>query len=289
MIVDDYTRYTWVFFLVDKSDVFATFKSFVKGIHNEFETTIKRVRSDNGSEFKNTRIDELCDEFKIRHQFSAKYTPQSNGLVERKNRTLIDMARSRLSEYNVSQSCWAEVINMACYCSNRLYCHSLKEKTPYELLNGRKPNIAYFWVIGCKCYTLKKDTRLGKFEKKCDDGFLLGYSTTSKAYRVWNLTSGILEKVYDVEFDETKDSQDENENLDDVRCIQLSNAMKNMDVGDLRPRQVINEEDDQVQVLPNSNVQVDTNQASTSGSHDNVQDRVDSTSSQPNNQASASN
>ena len=114
-----------------KSDVLATFKSFVKGIHNEFETTIKRVRSDNGSEFKNTRIYELCDEFGIRHQFSAKYTPQSNDLVERKNRTLIDMARSMLCEYNVSQSFWAEAINTACYCSNRLYCHPLKEKTPY--------------------------------------------------------------------------------------------------------------------------------------------------------------
>ena len=89
--------------------MFATFKSFVKGICNEFETTIKRVRSDNGSEFKNTRIDELCDEFRIRHQFSTKYTPQSNGLVERKNRTLIDMARSMLSEYNVSQSFWPKL------------------------------------------------------------------------------------------------------------------------------------------------------------------------------------
>ena len=68
VILDDFTRYIWVFFLVDKSDVFATFKLFVKGIHNEFETTIKRVRSDNGSEFKNTRIDELCDEFRIIHQ-----------------------------------------------------------------------------------------------------------------------------------------------------------------------------------------------------------------------------
>ena len=110
VIVDDYTRYTWVFFLMDKSDMFATFKSFVKGIHNEFEITIKRVRSDNGSEFKNTRI----DEFGIRHQFLAKYTPQSNGLVERK-RTLIDMARSMLTEYNASHSFWAEAINMACY------------------------------------------------------------------------------------------------------------------------------------------------------------------------------
>ena len=107
--MDYYTRYTWVFFLVDKSDVFATFKSFVKGIHNEFETTIKRVRSDNDIEFKNTRIDELCDEFGIIHQFSAKYTPQLNGLVEGKNRTLIDMKRSMLSEYNVSQSFWPKL------------------------------------------------------------------------------------------------------------------------------------------------------------------------------------
>ena len=164
----------------------------------------------------------------------------------------------------------------------------MMEKTPYELLNGRKPNIAYFRVFGCKCYILKKDTRLSKFEKKCE-GFLLGYSTTSKAYRVWNLASGTLEEVHDVEFDETKGSQDENENLEDVRGTQLSNAMKNMDVGELRPRQVIDEEDDQVQVLSNSNVQDDTNQASTSGSHDNVQDQVASTSSQPNDQANESN
>ena len=106
VIVNDFTRYTWVFFLVDKSDVFATFKTFIKRIHNEFETTIKKVRSDNGSKFKNTRVDDLYDEFRIRHQFSAKYTPQSNGLIERKNRTLIDMARSMLSEYNVSHSFW---------------------------------------------------------------------------------------------------------------------------------------------------------------------------------------
>ena len=138
------------------------------------------MRRDNGSEFKNTRVDDLCDEFEIRHQFLAKYTPQSNDLVERKNRTLIDMARSMLSEYNVNHSFWAEAINMA----NRLYCHPMMEKTPNELLNRRKPNTAYFRVFGCKCYILKKGTRLSKFEKKCDEGFLLGYSTTSKAYRV---------------------------------------------------------------------------------------------------------
>jgi transposase InsO family protein len=145
VIVDDLTRYTWVLFLVDKNDVFTTFKTFIKRIHNEFETTIKKVRSNNGSEFKNTRINEFCDVFGIRHQFLAKYTPQSNGLIERKNRTLIDMARSMLSEYNVSHSFWAKAINTACYYINRLYyCHPMMEKTPYELLNGRKPNIIYF-------------------------------------------------------------------------------------------------------------------------------------------------
>ena len=154
-------------------------------------------------ELKNTRVDDLCDEFGIRHQFLAKYTPQSNGLVERKNRTLIGMVRSMLSEYNMSHSFQAEAINTACYYSNRLYCHPLKEKTPYELLNNKKHNIAYFRVFGCKCYILKKGTRLSKFEKKCDEGFLLGYSTTSKAYRVWNLASGTLKEVHDVEFDET--------------------------------------------------------------------------------------
>jgi transposase InsO family protein len=210
VIVDDFTRYTWVFFLGDKSETFDILKTFIKRCLNEFDTTIKKVRSDNGSELKNTRVDEICDEFGIKHQFSPKYTPQSNGLVERKNRTLIDMARSMISEYNVSDSFWAETINMSCYCSNRLYCHRMLEKTPYELLNVRRPNIAYFRVFGCKCYILKKGTRLSKFDKKRDEGFLLGYSTTSKEYRVWNNSSKIVEEVHDVEFDETNGSQDEN-------------------------------------------------------------------------------
>ena len=115
VIVDDYTRYTWVYFLNDKSDVFDLLKSFIKRVQNEFETPIKKIRSDNGSEFKNTRVDELCDELGIKHEFSPPYTPQSNGIVERKNRTLIEMARTMLCEYNVSQSFWAEAINTACY------------------------------------------------------------------------------------------------------------------------------------------------------------------------------
>jgi hypothetical protein len=115
-------------------------------------------------------------------------------------------------------------------------------------------------VFDYKCYILKKGTRLGKFDKKCDEGFLVGYSTTSKAYRVWNNSSGQLEEVHDVEFDETNGSQDEEENIEDVRGSQLVDAMKNMDIGDIRPREVIDVEDDKDQVLPSPQVQASSSQ-----------------------------
>jgi transposase InsO family protein len=226
VIVDDYSRFTWVSFLQDKSNVFETFMSFAILAQNQFDFYIKKVRSDNGSEFKNARIDEYCDDKGIKHEFSSKYTPEQNGIVERKNRTLIDMARSMLAEYNVPDSYRAEAINIACHASNRSYCHKLLKKIPYELLIGRKPNISYFRVFGCKCYILRKSSRLSKFEKTCDEGFLLGYSSNSKAYRIFNKTHGIIEEAYDVEFDETNGSQDKNENLDDVGGVNLRNAMK---------------------------------------------------------------
>jgi hypothetical protein len=235
--------------LRDKSNVFETFKSFAILAQNQFDFDINKVRSDNGPEFKNARIDEYCDDKGIKHEFSSKYTPEQNGIVERKNRTLIDMARSMLAEYNVSDSYWAEAINTACHASNRLYCHKLLKKTPYELLIGRKPNISYFRVFGCKCYILRKGSRLSKFEKKCDEGLLLGYSSNSKAYRVFNKTHGIIEEAYDVEFDETNGSLDENENLDDVGGVHLRNAMKTMAIGEIKPME---EDDDGFVVIPSS-------------------------------------
>jgi hypothetical protein len=85
----------------------------------------------------------------------------------------------------------------------------LLKKTLYELLIGRKSNISYFRVFGCKCYILRKGTRLSKFQSKCDEGFLLGYSLNSKAYHVYNQNSALVEESYDVKFDETNGSQEE--------------------------------------------------------------------------------
>jgi len=284
VVVDDYSRYTWVFFLHDKADTYDTFKKFFTRAENEFELKVKKVRSDNGSEFRNTRVEEWCDVKGIKHEFSTKYTPEQNGLVERKNRTLIDMARSMLSEYNVSDSFWAEAINTACHASNRLYCHRFHNKTPYELLIGRKPNISYFRVFGCKCYILKKGTRLSKFQSKCDEGFLLGYSSNSKAYRVYNKTHGIVEEAYDVEFDETNGSHNEQENLDDVRSDGLRNAMKNMSIGDVRPREEDEDEDGpsiSIRVNPSTSISNDQAQQivqDSSNDDSQVQDQVGSSS-----------
>jgi hypothetical protein len=150
----------------------------------------------------------------------------------------------------VSDSYWAEAINTACHSSHRLYCHKLLKKTPYELLIGRKPNISYFRVFGCKCYILRKGSRLSKFEKKCDEGFLLGYSSNSKAYRVFNKTHGIIEEAYDVEFDETNGSQDESDNIDDVGGTQLKNAMKTMAICEIKPKE--DDDENSVVVIPSS-------------------------------------
>jgi hypothetical protein len=151
------------------------------------------------------------------------------------------MAGSIFLEYNVSYSFWAKAINTACHASNRLYCYQLLKKTPYELLIGRKPNISYFWVFGCKCYILRKCTRLSKFQSKCDECFLLGYSLNNKSYRVYNQSSSLVEKTSDVEFDETNSSQEEQENLDNIDNEGLRIAMKNMTIGDVKP---IDENDD---------------------------------------------
>jgi transposase InsO family protein len=107
VIADDYSRYIWPFFLSDKSNVFSIFKSFAKRAENEFDIKIKKIRSDNGSEFKNFKIEDYCDEKGVKHEF---YTPQQNEVIERKNWTLTDMARSMLSKYNVSNNFWAETM-----------------------------------------------------------------------------------------------------------------------------------------------------------------------------------
>jgi transposase InsO family protein len=141
VIVDDYSRFTWVFFLQEKSQTQETLKGFLRWAQNEFGLRIKKIRSDNGTEFKNSQIEGFLEEEGIKHEFSSPYTPQQNGVVERKNRTLLDMVRTMLDEYKTPDRFWAKTINTTCYSINRLYLHRILKKTSYELLTGKKPNV----------------------------------------------------------------------------------------------------------------------------------------------------
>jgi transposase InsO family protein len=125
-------------------------KILIRREQKESSLPIKKVRSDNRTEFRNTQVEEFLDEEGIKHEFSTPYTPQQNGAVERKNRTLIDMARTMLDEYKTSDLFWYEAINTACHVINRLYLHKKLKKTSYELLTSNKPKVSYFRVFGCK-------------------------------------------------------------------------------------------------------------------------------------------
>jgi hypothetical protein len=166
VIVDDYSRYTWVFFLAHKSETQQTVKDFTNEVQRQYGHNILMIRSDNGTEFKNYTLNDFLSDEWIRHQYSSPYTPQQNGIAERKNRTLIDMARTMLAEFKSPYNFWAEAINTACHASNRLYLRKGLNKTHYEILIGKKPNIKYFRVFGCKCFYLKKGVHLSKFNTK---------------------------------------------------------------------------------------------------------------------------
>jgi hypothetical protein len=175
--------------------------------------------------------------------------------VERKNRTLLDIARTMLDEYKTPDQFWAEAINTTCYSINRLYLHRILKKTSYELLTGKKPNVSYFRVFGSKCFILIKRGRKSKFAPKAVEGFLLGYDSNIKAYRVSNKSTRLVEVSCDIVFDETNGSQVEQVDLDELDdeeapCV----ALRNMSIGDVCPKE--SEEPPQAKDQLSSSMQV---------------------------------
>ena len=203
VIVDDFSRYSWVFFLESKDEAFQFIHDLVLKLKNELSNNVVRaIRSDNGTEFKNARMKAFCSEQGLDHQFSSPYVPPQNGVVERKNRTLVEMARTMLDEHKTPRRFWAEAINTACYVANRIFLRAFLGKTSYELRYGRCPKVSHFRVFGCKCFILKKGN-LDKFESRSSDGLFLGYALQGRAYRVLNLDTNRIEETCEVTFDET--------------------------------------------------------------------------------------
>ncbi|KAG5528763.1 hypothetical protein RHGRI_029433 [Rhododendron griersonianum] len=199
VIVDDFSRFTWVRFLREKSEIVSIFKVLVKHVQNEKEMKIgciTRIRSDHGTEFENSEYANFCDELGIRHEFSTPKTPQQNGVVERKNHVIQEMARVMLHAKKIARRFWAEAVHTACYVINRVYLRPGTSNTPYELWKGKRPNVEYFRTFGSKCYIMRDREKLGKFDSRSDEGIFLGYSIDSRAFRVYNKrTQNVMESI----------------------------------------------------------------------------------------------
>jgi transposase InsO family protein len=181
VIVDDYSRYSWVFFLESKDEVFEHFWSLALRLNNEHPNCLKVIRSDNGTEFRNASFDEFCLEHGIDQQFSAPRVPQHNRVMEQKNRTLVEMARMMLNERRTPMCFWVDAIITAYYISKRIFLRSILHLTPFELRFGRKPSVSHLRPFGCMCFVLKCGN-LDKFESRSFDGILLGYTPHGRSY-----------------------------------------------------------------------------------------------------------
>nr|GFB37364.1 retrovirus-related Pol polyprotein from transposon TNT 1-94 [Tanacetum cinerariifolium] len=202
VIVDDYSRYTWVHFLRSKDEALAVIITFLKKITVLLQSPVIIIRTDNGTEFKNQVLKVYFDSVGISHQMSSVRTPQQNGVVERRNRTLVEAARTMLIFSRAPLFLWAEAIATACFTQNRSIIHRRFNKTPYELINGRKPDISFLHVFGALCYPKNDREDIGKLGAKDDIGFFIGYSADSCAYRIYNRRTKKIMETMNVSFDE---------------------------------------------------------------------------------------
>ncbi|KAI3780407.1 hypothetical protein L2E82_10388 [Cichorium intybus] len=153
-------------------------------------------KCDNGTEFKNAVLDQFCVEKGVQRQYNVTCIPQQNGVAERRNRTLIDVARTMHCDSKLPMFFWAEAINTACYVQNRVLINKHHMKTPYGIPYGHKPSVAHFRNFGCPCTILHLDAT-PKFNSKADDCYFVGYAGRT-AYRVYNKVTKQIVQSFDV-------------------------------------------------------------------------------------------
>nr|GEV09772.1 putative ribonuclease H-like domain-containing protein [Tanacetum cinerariifolium] len=204
VVTDDFSRFTWTFFLKSKDETSGILKKFITEIENLKDLKVKIIRYDNGGEFRNKEMNDFCSQKGIKRVFSNARTPLQNGVPKRRNRTLIEAARTMLADAKLPVTFWAEVVNTAYYVQNRVLVNKSHNKTPYELFNGRSPAIEFLKPFGCHVMILNTLNNLGKFKEKGDEGYFIGYSISSKAFRVFNKRTKRVEENLHVEFLENK-------------------------------------------------------------------------------------
>ena len=204
LLVDDFSRKMWVYMLKTKDEALSCFKKFKLLVENGTRNTIQVFRTDRGGEFCSKEFEDFCANSGILKHYTAPYTPQQNGVVERRNRTVTAMKRSLLKERDVPVKFWGEAVKHAVYILNKLPTRSLSQVTPHEVWFGQKPSVADLKVFGCVCYMKVPSI----FTRKLDDRSQLlvhfGRESGTKAYRLYDPISGRIHVSRDVTFDEHK-------------------------------------------------------------------------------------
>ncbi|GJT10182.1 retrovirus-related pol polyprotein from transposon TNT 1-94 [Tanacetum coccineum] len=202
VIVDDYSRFTWVRFLKTKDEAPTAIIKCIKNIQVRLKSTVRNVRTDNGTEFVNQTLREWYENVSISYQTFVARTPQQNGLVERRNRTPVEAARTMLIFSKATLFLWAEAINTTCYTQNRSLIRLRYNKTPYELMQDKKTDLSFFHVFGSLCYPTNNHEDLGKFNTKADIGIFVGYAPAKKAFIIYNRRTRVITETIHVTFDE---------------------------------------------------------------------------------------
>nr|GEU83869.1 hypothetical protein [Tanacetum cinerariifolium] len=187
-----------------KDETSGILKRFISEIENLVDKKVKVIRCDNGIKFKNSVMNDLCAMKGIRREFSVARTPQQNGVAERISKTLIKAAKIMLADFKLPTTFWAEAVNTTSYVHNRVLVIKPHNKTPYELFRGRTLTLRFMRPFGCHVAILNTLEYLGKFDGKSDDGFFIGYSLNSKAFRVYNTRIRKVEENLHVRFLEDK-------------------------------------------------------------------------------------
>ncbi|GJT22503.1 retrovirus-related pol polyprotein from transposon TNT 1-94 [Tanacetum coccineum] len=222
VIVDDYSRYTWTLFLRSKDETPETLHAYFK-------------------------------EEGIKHQTSTPRTPKQNGVVERQNRTLVKAARTMLSASKLPLSFWAEAVATACYTQNRSIIISTHGKTAYHIINDRKPSIKHLHIFGCICYITRDGENLDKMKEKGDPCVMVGYSTQSKGYRVYNKRTRLIVESIHIKFDEIKEMMSDH-NSSDLAPQRQEMSVENVSSGLVPQGQKASDYDNSDPVPPRQNV-----------------------------------
>ncbi|GJR04600.1 putative ribonuclease H-like domain-containing protein [Tanacetum coccineum] len=228
-------------------------KDFLMMIQRNLQAQVITVRTDRGTEFLNKTLHAYFKEEGIEHQTSTPRTPKQNGVVKRRNRTLVEAARMMLSASKLPLSFWAKAVATACYTQNRSIIISTHGKTAYHIINDRKPSIKHLHIFGCICYITRDGENLDKMKEKGDPCVMVGYSTQSKGYRVYNKRTRLIVESIHIKFDEIKEMMSDH-NSSDLAPQRQEMSVENVSSGLVPQGQKASDYDNSDPVPPRQNV-----------------------------------